>query len=152
VDAGTLQRLLDLEPLRPEGGFFRETYRSPRSSAIYYLLTPEAASRLHRLPHDEIWHFYLGDPVEMLHLRSDGTGERLTLGTALESGQRPQVLAPAGVWQGARLAAGGRWALMGTTMAPGFDGSGYEHGDRTTLVQAYPSWRDLILALTEGGC
>lgn len=158
-------RLLGLHPHPREGGFFAETYRAgerldpgalparydgPRclGTAIYYLLTPATCSTLHRLASDEIFHFYLGDPVEMLQLAPDGSGCRLILGADLAAGQRPQVVVPRGVWQGARLVAGGAWALLGTTVAPGFEYRDYEDGDRAALVAAYPDFAGLIRALT----
>jgi predicted cupin superfamily sugar epimerase len=156
--------LLHLQPLLPEGGFFRETYRStdrlpaatlPRfglekavHTAIYYLLTPQTFSALHRLPTDEVFHFYLGDPVLQLHLMPDGGGHIVTLGTDLAAGQRPQVVVPRGVWQGSCLAPGGTLALMGTTMAPGFDFSDYEACERERLLAEYPVHADWIRRLT----
>src|SRR5271167_1259356 len=116
--------VLGLEPHPLEGGFFRETYRTQQkvhgqertlATAIYYLLTPDTCSSMHRLPGDEMFHFYFGDSVKQLLLRPDGTGEVVTLGPDLLAGQRPQVLVPGGVWQGACLGEGGRLALLGTT-------------------------------------
>ena len=120
MDAEKLKLLLALKPLAVEGGFYAESYRSSErlsranlpqrystdrafGSAIYYLLTPETFSAIHRLASDEIYHFYLGDPVELLLLGEDGSGEVLTIGPDLESGMRPQALAPRGAWQGSRL-------------------------------------------------
>src|SRR5262249_42167355 len=103
---------LDLRPLPREGGYYRETYRSAKkwadgqrnlSTAIYYLLTPDTYSALHRLPCDEIFHFYAGDSVLMLQLWPDGTGRIVTLGPDLAAGRQPQLLVPAGVWQGSWL-------------------------------------------------
>lgn len=165
LTADELKRLLGLVPLEFEGGWFHETYRArdtlaagslgdgpagPRSlaTAIYYLLTPETFSALHRLPSDEIFHFYLGDPVEMLQLFPDGTGRVIVMGTDLAAGMRPQALAPRDVWQGTRLIAGGTLALLGTTVSPGFDPADYEHGDREALIAAYPDFRSRITALT----
>lgn len=147
--------LLDLQPLPREGGFYHETYRSAlhlpggksASTAIYYLLTPESCSALHRLPADEVYHFYQGDPVELL-LLGPGVGEVVTLGPDLASGQRPQFVVPTGTWQGSLLAAGGAFALMGTTMAPGFDFSDYEPADRDALTGAYPAFAERIARLT----
>lgn len=156
---------LGLRPLVREGGFFAETYRSCEqlapaalpsryagaralATAIYYLLTPESCSRLHRLASDEIFHFYLGDPVEMLQLDPDGSGRRFTLGSDLRTGMMPQVCVPCGVWQGSRLRAGGRLALLGTTVAPGFDSADFEAGDRDTLLAAYPDYASAIRDLT----
>src|SRR5512139_1110130 len=140
--------LLDLAPLPMEGGYFRETYRSPHSTAIYYLLTPDTFSALHRLKGDEVFHFHLGDPVEMLQLRPDGTAARVVLGTDIAGGMHPQVLVPGGAWQGSRLLPGGAFALMGTTMAPGFEPRDFELGERAALLGRYPEHANLISALT----
>ena len=151
-----------------EGGYFAETYRAretlpagaigpswrkPRSlaTAIYYLLSPETFSAIHRLRADEVFHFYLGDPVEMLQLLPGGGGRVVALGTDLTAGMRPQVVVPAGVWQGARLAAGGNVALLGTTVSPGFDFEDFELGEREALIAAYPEFRERIFALTGEG-
>ena len=151
---------LQLKPLPLEGGYYRETYRcdqllagSSKSvcTAIYYLLTPESFSALHRLPTDEVFHFYLGSPVRMLQLLPDGDGCLLTLGTDLAAGERPQILVPRNVWQGSLLAPGGSFALLGTTMAPGFDFSDYQAADRELLVARYPLCTDLIRQLTIAG-
>jgi predicted cupin superfamily sugar epimerase len=148
---------LGLEPHPLEGGFFRETYRTkqkvhgqerPLATAIYYLLTPDTCSALHRLPGDELFHFYFGDPVRQLLLRPDGTGEIVTLGPDLLAGQRPQMLVPGGVWQGACLADGGRLALLGTTMSPGFAYPDYETADRAGILQQYPTFAAMIERLT----
>lgn len=164
-DAPSLIRLLDLVPLKGEGGHYSETYRSAEgltraclpvrypggrslSTAIYYLLSGDEVSRLHGLASDEVFHFYLGDPVEMLHLLPDGTGSVSVMGPDLASGQRPQILVPRGVWQGCRLAPGGRFALMGCTVAPGFDFADYRQGIRDELVATYPAFRDWIIQLT----
>ncbi|MBI4870468.1 MAG: cupin domain-containing protein [Candidatus Riflebacteria bacterium] len=160
-----LIRILELKPLPLEGGFYRETWRSshelPSSAlpdgcsgsraagtAIYYLLAPQAFSALHRLRGDEIYHFYLGDPVDLLVLAPDGTGREVCLGQDLLAGQTPQFVVPAGCWQGARLAAGGLVALLGTTMAPGFHFSDYEHGQREPLLARYPAFEPQIRYLT----
>ncbi len=159
-------RLLGLEPLEPEGGFFAETWRAramlpaglvpgvaatrPLAAAIYYLLTPATFSALHRLRADEVWHFYLGDPVELLLLEQGSAGRVVALGPALAAGQRPQAAVPAGAWQGARLAPGGAWALLGTTTAPGFDPADFELGRRDELLARWPGQRALIEALTRG--
>jgi len=164
LSAADVRRLLGLQPLEPEGGSYAETYRSPVSlppgvppghaaprplaTAIYYLLEPGTFSALHRLRSDELFHFYLGDPVEMLQLDPATGGRVLRLGPDLAAGMRPQVAVPAGTWQGARLEPGGRWALLGTTMAPGFDGGDFELGRRDDLVARWPGHRALIEALT----
>lgn len=140
--------LLHLQPLPLEGGYYRETYRSEHGTAIYYLLTPETCSALHRLPQDEIFHFYLGDPVTMLQLHPDGSSQVITVGPEIDKGQQVQVVVPAGVWQGSFLREGGQCALMGTTVAPPFEFSQYEAGDRDALLRQYPSQKDLIARLT----
>ncbi len=151
-----------MKPLAGEGGFYTETYRcgeriaeadlpagyaGPRSfgSAILYLLTPDTFSRLHRLKSDEVFHFYLGDPVTMVQLHPDGSDEVITLGQDILNGQRVQVAVPGGSWQGCFLDAGGRFALMGTTVAPAFDFTDFEPADRKTLLKQYPAQKDLIL-------
>lgn len=156
--------LLGLRPLPREGGWFAESYRAPDlrpeampdhlngphagKTAIYYLMTVDQFSAMHRLPTDELFHFYAGDPVEQLHLFPDGSGRILRLGIDFAAGERPQVLAPAGVWQGSRLAPHGRqgFALLGTTMAPGYSTADYEHGERAPLTAAWPDWSAEIAA------
>ena len=165
MTADDLKALLNLQPLPEEGGFYAETYRATFSlapdtlppafaaerslaTAIYYMLTPGTFSALHRLPGDEIYHFYLGDPVELLQLHPNSKGEVITLGQDLQQGMRLQHVVPGGVWQGSRLAEGGAWALLGTTMGPGFDFADYEGGDPTTLTTHYPDFVDWVTALT----
>jgi uncharacterized protein len=159
MTAAQVSELLDLVPHPEEGGFFRETFRSAAvfepggafggtrsvATAIYYLLTEATHSALHRLPGDELFHFYLGDPVEMLMLSPDGTSDVIVLGSDLET-MTLQHVVPAWTWQGARLVAGGKWALMGTTMAPGFDFRDYERGTRE-LVGRYPDRQRMIETL-----
>ncbi len=159
-----VMRLLGLKPLQGEGGYYTETYRSthllppaalpagygaPRSAgtAMFYLLTADTFSRLHKLKGDEVYHFYLGDPVQMLTLSPEGSGETLLLGPNLADGQKLQHVVPGGVWQGSRLRPGGRFALMGTTMAPGFDIRDYESGDPRALAATYPGFAGLIKTL-----
>lgn len=165
LDAEQIKSMLHLEPHPSEGGYFRETYRSkdnvpadtlPQryqgtrsfSTAIYYLLTPETFSAMHRLKSDEIFHFYMGDPVEMLQLQPDGSGITVTIGTDIQAGMQPQMLVPMGTWQGSRLKPGGNFALLGTTISPGFDFNDYEDGQRESLIASYPRFRALIISLT----
>ena len=148
ITAADIIKMLNLTPHPNEGGYFRETYRSALSTAIYYLLTTETFSAMHRLPGDEIFHFYLGDPVEMLQLHPDGSGTAHILGTDLGKGMHPQVLVPGGVWQGSRLMPGKTFALLGTTMAPGFRFEDYETGNRGALTKAFPEFSELIALLT----
>ena len=166
MNARVLIEKLGLQPLPREGGFYRETYRSSErvkasalperykadkefGTAIYYLLTPKVASAMHRLPTDEVFHFYLGDPVVMLELFPDGRGQTITLGPDILSGQVVQCVVPKFVWQGTTLIEGGQFALMGTTTAPAFDFADLELGSRTELLAKYGRYSDLIYRLTK---
>jgi predicted cupin superfamily sugar epimerase len=156
--ADDLIKHFEMQMLPAEGGMFVETYRSeqafsadkPAGTAILYLLTSDdnSFSAMHKLPTDEVYHFYLGDPVDMLLLHPDGRAEQVTLGRDVLSGERIQFVVPAGVWQGSRLRAGGDYALLGTTMAPGFTPSDYVGGERDTLIAQYPDARKQIRRLT----
>ena len=163
--AKQIKELLNLQPLPVEGGYFLETYRSrfalnqqslpagyggerALSTAIYYMLTPDTFSAMHRLKGDELYHFYLGDPTELLVLKPDGAGERIRLGQDIASGMHLQHVVPAGAWQGSRLVAGGKFALLGTTMSPGFEPADFDSGNRDELSIQYPDYVDLITLLT----
>jgi uncharacterized protein len=163
--ADELIRHLHLQPHPKEGGYFRETYRAAEvwpsaalparygsdrraSTAIYYLLKPGTCSALHRLETDEVFHFYLGSPVRMLHLMPDGTGRTVVMGPDVLAGQQLQVVVPRGVWQGSLLEPGGDFALMGCTVAPGFEYADYANGERAALVAQYPGFAELIAQLT----
>ncbi|HJV08052.1 MAG TPA: cupin domain-containing protein [Acidimicrobiales bacterium] len=114
---------LGLEP-HPEGGWFKETWREPASTAIYYLLKAGERSHWHRVHATEIWHWYAGAPMG-LALSADGQqATHHHLGTDLAKGQRPQVVVPAGTWQAARPR--GDWSLVGCTVAPAFSFEGFE--------------------------
>jgi uncharacterized protein len=166
----TLEALIahyNLEELPVEGGLFRQTYRSehillpdhlppgysqpkPAGTAILFLYTPDADSfsAMHRLPTDEVYHFYLGDPVQLLLLYPQGQTRRVTLGQDVLNGQAIQFTIPAGVWQGARLIPGGEYALLGMTMAPGYTSSDYVGGERESLIAQYPAEAAMIRRLT----
>ncbi|GAA2453518.1 cupin domain-containing protein [Streptomyces glaucus] len=142
-----------LEPIPREGGLFRRTWTGParpdgrpEGTAILALLTsrPGDFSALHRLPADEIWHFHLGDALELLLLGADGTVDTAVLGPDVLGGQHVQFTVPAGTWTGGRVAAGGAWTLFGCTMAPGFTYEDYEHGDAAELTARYPAAADRI--------
>jgi len=156
---------LGLSPHPEEGGWFRETHRAdealsrdilpgryagPRSlgTAIYYLLTPDTYSHMHRLLSDETFHFYAGGPCEMLQLNPDGSAQTILFGNDVLAGQRPQIVVPRNHWQGLRLLPGADFALMGCTVAPGFEYEDYAHGDRTELTTRYPEFREQIIRLT----
>jgi uncharacterized protein len=160
MTADDLIRILKLQPHPKENGFFTETYRSdeivsvpsrysgPRSfsTAIYFLLKKDGFSEMHRLQSDEVFHFYRGAPAELLLLKNDGQGEIIHIGADVERGEIPQVVVPRGCWQGMRTA--GDFTLLGTTVAPGFEYSDYESGNRAELISKYPAFADLIRKLT----
>lgn len=153
---------LGLTPLPEEGGFYRETYRSNNghvqasvfgiksnskrvaSTAIYYLVTPESFSALHRVSSDEVFHFYAGDPAEMIQIDEEGNLTKHILGSDIMNGQEPQIIVRAGVWQGVRLMDGGKWSLMGTTVAPGFEFEDFEIGIQKQMLEAYPEYESQI--------
>ncbi|MGA7857262.1 MAG: cupin domain-containing protein, partial [Terracidiphilus sp.] len=154
-----IKTLLGLEPHRIEGGSFRRTYTSAgtvdlqrgtrhQGTAIYYLLEPGTFSEMHVLDSDEIFHFYLGDPVEMLQLHPDGHSALFTLGPDLQAGQHAQLVVPAGVWQGTRLIGDGRVALLGCTVTPGFDFADYRNATYAELAGKWPAEAKRIRALT----
>ena len=158
---------LGLEPLDQEGGYFRQTWRSAfripnetlgsafsagehaAGTAIYFLITRDQFSAMHRLRTDEIWLHHLGDPLEMLMLHPDGEGEIACIGSDLSRGQRPQHVCPANSWQGTQITPEPSrvgWALGSCIMAPGFDWSEFELGDRDNLASIYPDFADQITA------
>jgi predicted cupin superfamily sugar epimerase len=152
----------------PEGGYFRETFRSEvlpfelpnrgtraASTAIYFLLERGDFSAFHRVRSDEVWHHYFGAPLE-LHLLREGASEELVLGPDLERNQRPQAVVRAHVLQAARLlpcerdASSGDFSLVGCTVAPGFDFADFEMPKRSALLAEFPDQRALVEALTRG--
>jgi hypothetical protein len=159
--------LLQLEPLPVEGGLFRQTYRAtdtisdviasgryttdkPAGTCIFALFTADldSFSAMHCLPTDEIWHFYLGDPIELLLLHPGGRSERVVMGQDILNGQRVQFVVPRGAWMGAHLLPGGAYALFGNTMAPGFTSADFVGGVRDALIAQYPHEADRITRLT----
>lgn len=169
LTAEDVKRLLRLKPHPREGGWFRQTYATeeriaaaqfndaryptPRRThtAIYYLLEPTTFSEMHRLRSDEVFHHYAGAPVEMLQLHADGRGERFMLGPDIAAGQHPQLMVARDVWQGSRLLPGSNeqaWALLGCTVAPGFEYEDYDSGTRAELLAEWPEWSGVIEALT----
>ena len=164
MTADEIKTLLKLEPHPVEGGHFRRTYTSTlivqveregqpatraMGTAIYYLLEPGTFSEMHMLSSDELFHFYLGDPVEMLQLWPDGRSEVVVLGPNLAAGQHVQLLVPAGVWQGTRLLGEGKVALLGCSVVPGFDFADYRSGSYMELAAQWPSEADRIRELTQ---
>ena len=155
---------LELQP-HPEGGYFRETYRSSGiingerseasftgsrnySTCIYFLLTSESFSAFHRIKQDEIWHFYEGSPIELHTISDDGKHDVVFIGSDLENGHTPQFVVPAGDWFAARVSGENSYALVGCTVAPGFDFDDFELARRDDLVSNYPEHEDTIKAFT----
>jgi uncharacterized protein len=155
---------LGLAP-HPEGGFYRETYRAAEtiaadhlparfggaracSTAIYFLLGGDQVSALHRIRSDEVWHFYAGSPLTLTLIHPDGRLEAARLGPAPERGEHFQVLVPAGCWYGAEVEDPAGYALVGGTVAPGFDFADFELADRAALLARFPEHRDVIVRLT----
>lgn len=156
----------DLKPLPEEGGYYNEIYRSeektPSSAlperyessrcfgtSIYFLLKKGVFSALHRLKSDEIYHFYMGDPVKVLLLFPEGETKTVTLGNDFTRGHQPQLVIPKGTWQGCLLEnADAEFALMGCTVSPGFEFEDFEVGERKKLTERYPQQKELIEQLT----
>jgi uncharacterized protein len=144
---------LDLQPHPREGGYFIETHRNTESvtihgserslaTAIYFLVLGGYPTELHRLPGAEIFHYYLGAPLE-LFLYDEAAGSRvMLLGPDIMAGNRPQVIIPGGVWQAARVKRRGDFSLVGTTMAPGFDYHDYQTDDPDSWAKKHPAGRD----------
>lgn len=149
---------LDLVPLEVEGGMYKCVYSAdqqvdgrPICSVIYYLLSKDAFSHLHRLPTDEVYYFFMGDPVELLELLPDGSHRKVILGQNITEGERVQTVVKAGNWQGSHLKSKDGaygFALLGTSMAPSYAPGDYEHGDRANLSDQYPEVKELIECLT----
>ncbi len=146
----------------PEGGFYKETYRSETkltknnlpngfivdpviSTAIYFLLTSESFSAFHKIKSDELWHFYDGDPLDVYQLTPQGP-EVLSLGRG--EGLSLQGVVPASLWFGSRVRPPGNWSLVGCTVAPGFSFEDFELGSKSKLSQMFPSQKELIASLT----
>jgi len=149
----------------PEGGFFRESYRSrdllnadqlparygggrSASTAIYFLLTGGQFSAFHRLKSDEIWHFYEGSPLTVYIIDDEGTLSAMRLGRNLEQSESFQVSIPAGCWLAAAPDESTSCSLVGCTVSPGFEYADFELADRETLARAYPAHRAIIERLT----
>ena len=157
--AAALVAHFGMTPLPVEGTWFVSTWRSdtttdlpdgpPAGTAMIGLYTADPPSRslFHRLTHDEVWHFYGGDPIRLVLLHPDGTDDEVTLGPDPLHGHHVQYVIRAGTWQAGELHHGGEWALFGCTMAPGFTGTCFEGGTGATLVATHPQRADDIARL-----
>lgn len=164
TDIDTLIEKLDLQP-HPEGGYFRETYRSSGqidstnlpmdisgtrnyATCIYFLLTSDNFSAFHKIKQDEIWHFYNGAPISLHILDQKGGYQKHLVGANLENGEMPQVVVKAGDWFSSEVESMNTYALAGCTVSPGFDFKDFEMASREALIEAYPEQTELIIRLT----
>lgn len=162
--AGHWIERLRLEP-HPEGGYFRQTYQSDltvakaalpvgftgaraASTAIYFLLEGENFSAFHRLRSDEVWHFYDGAPLVIHVIEPEGAVSRILMGRDVDAGQALQAVVKAGCWFASHVADWSSFALVGCTVAPGFDFADFEMGRREELVERYALHTELIERLT----
>ena len=153
----------NMTSLENEGGYFSETYRSEEiifkenlplryksarnfSTSILYLITPDNFSSLHKVATDEMFHFYLGDEFIMLNLFEDGKGQKIKMGSSIFTGEQIQYLVPKNTWQGAKLAEGGKFALLGTTVSPGFEFEDFVQAKtyKNEILNKYPDFASLI--------
>jgi len=165
MTAKEIINILGLKPHPEEGGFFIESFKSnlnvsilnhstekpytrSASTAIYYLMTEGHCSPLHRVKHDEVWHFYMGSPAEMVQIDESGKLTEIRFGHAIEKGEILQAIVPAGRWEGVRIAEGGKWSLMGITVAPGFEFEDFEMGKRGDLIKQFPKHKSIIEQFT----
>jgi uncharacterized protein len=149
----------------PEGGYFKETYRSDEtitkanlpnrfegnrnfSTAIYFLLKSNDISALHRIKQDEIWHFYYGSPLTIHIINKDGLYQQKKLGLAIGNSEQPQITVKAGNLFGATVNQGNSYTIVGCTVAPGFDFDDFDMPRRDTLLKEYPEHAELIKKLT----
>jgi uncharacterized protein len=157
----SIVRQLEMQP-HPEGGFYRESFRSllvlsglphgaPRnaSTAIYFLLPADTFSAFHRVRSDEVWHHYDGDPLALHVIDKDGTYEKILLGHNLNAGEHPQAVVAADKWQAAEPL-GDTYSLCGCTVAPGFDFADFEIAKRDELGSLFPEHAAIITRLTRG--
>ena len=163
--AEEVKTMLDLET-HPTCGFVTETYRSPLKvptgalpeayegnrpygSALYFLVDPDAQIVMHRIRSDQLYHHYLGNPLEVLMLYPDGTGAVAVVGDDLTAGERPQLFVPGNTFHTSRLVSGGTgYALLASTEWPGVEPPDVEHGDIEELVASYPDFREQIRRFT----
>lgn len=159
----TLIKQLDLQP-HPEGGFFKETYRSEgsisnqnlsvysggrnHSTCIYYMLVSGSFSAFHRIHQDEIWHFYDGSPVELHTISPEGVHEHYLIGRDISGGEIPQLVVPGNHWFASKVAEPDSYSLVGCTVAPGFDFDDFELADKNELLEKYPEHKTLIMEFT----
>ncbi len=156
-----IQQLIEFYQLlpHPEGGYYKETYRSSEliptnslperfignrsfSTAIYFLLEADSFSAFHRIKSDECWHFYSGDAVDIHVLHNNGNYELIKLGSNIEMGEQFQAIVPAGAWFASKT--NGIYSLVGCTVSPGFDFADFELANASELAEQFPGQFELI--------
>jgi predicted cupin superfamily sugar epimerase len=164
TEAEKIAEILDMQP-HPEGGYYKETYRSEGSisevdldyniegkrnycTGIYFLLTSESFSAFHRINQDEMWHFYKGSSLNLHIISKNGEYSHVIIGNDLEKGEVPQFVVKARDWFASEVADGGHYALVGCTVSPGFDFRDFELPKRDFLISKFPQHSDLITKLT----
>jgi hypothetical protein len=164
MDANTIIKELQLTA-HPEGGYFKETYRSDGkisqnelgekysgdrnyATCIYFLLTSEKFSAFHKINQDEIWHFYKGAPLRLHIISKEGTYSAVTIGNDFEKGEVPQYVVTGGDWFAAEVIAPDNYTLVGCTVAPGFDFADFVLPERKELTALFPEHQEIIKKLT----
>ncbi|WP_025742965.1 cupin domain-containing protein [Aquimarina pacifica] len=155
---------LGMKP-HPEGGFYKETYRStgviPKealltkfsgarnySTAIYFLLTSDNFSAFHKIKQDEIWHYYQGSSLNVHVIDENGTYTKYRVGVDLDKGELPQLVVSAGCWFASSVASNDGYSLVGCTVAPGFDFDDFQLAKRKNLITQFPEYEDVITKFT----
>jgi hypothetical protein len=163
----TVDEIIEVLKLKqhPEGGYYRETYRSKGSipkeilgkpftgnrnyaTGIYFLLTSESFSAFHKINQDEMWHFYDGSPMNLHMIAPDGRYSVIKIGNTLSEGELPQFTVPAGYWFASEVDEENSFSLLGCTVSPGFDFDDFEMPPRAQLIKQFPHLEDIITKLT----
>ena len=162
--AESLIKVLELQP-HPEGGYFKETYRSIGTisasclpdifteernycTGIYYLLQSEDFSAFHKINQDEMWHFYQGDALEIIIIAEDGKLSKILLGDDIQKGEVFQCVVPKNCWFAAKVSSSNTFSLVGCTVSPGFDFKDFTLANKNELIAEFPEHSDIITALT----
>ena len=163
-EVATLIKKFELIP-HPEGGYFKETYRSaeaieavslpkayggPRnySTAIYFLLTSDTFSAFHKVRQDEMWHFYAGSPLKLYMISDTGVYSEQIIGNDFQKEEIPQYVVAGGFWFAAKTVVADSYSFVGCTVAPGFDFADFVLPNRNELIERFPEHQDIITKLT----
>lgn len=163
-EAEKIATTLNMLP-HPEGGYYKETYRSSGiinqetlgshfsgdrhySTSIYFLLTSDTFSAFHRIKQDEIWHFYKGSPIKLHIISTNGVYKNIIIGNDLERNEHPQYIVSAGDWFAAEVISNNSFSLLGCTVSPGFDFKDFQLGDKASLIATFPQHKSIITKLT----